>query len=334
MIWTGLYFRVDDRFGHSEFNERLEGIEAGRQKYPEFKDSYDISEIDLRRTFYQANMAVLRANLHTSFYQRHKHNKRQDKSRITYSFLTSDKYESGHRKKGRDKLRKIWDAVGLLFGFSIILNSENLYKYIFLYYTTMFYEIDVEDYVRVEPKLFGLKTSNAVAKQLQETYSNYHDKEIGEVIGVISVSEVGDGIIIPGDGAAYYNSKFKLIVWKPEMQELTFGIIDEITNFGAFMNLGVMQGMIHISQTMEDFVSFSTTNTLLGKDSKKVLKKGDACLARVVAISYKGDDPKIGLTMRQPGLGKVDWIKEEKKKNKAVVRKALNSEKEDKKGKK
>ena len=184
----------------------------------------------------------------------------------------------------------------------------------------MFYLIEVEDYVRVEPRLFGLKTSDAVARQLQETYSDYHDKEIGEVIGVISVLEVGDGIIIPGDGAAYYNSRFKLIVWKPELQELVFGIIDEVTNFGAFMNLGVMKGMIHISQTMDDYVSFSTTNTLLGKDSKKVLKRGDSCLARVVALSYKGDEPKIGLTMRQPGLGKLDWIKEEKQKSKKLVK--------------
>ena len=177
----------------------------------------------------------------------------------------------------------------------------------------MFYIVEVEDYVRVEPKLFGLKTSDAVAKQLQETYTNYHDKEIGEVIGIISVLEVGNGIIIPGDGAAYYNSKFKLIVWKPEMQELVYGLTEEITNFGAFINLGVMKGVIHISQTMDDYVTFSTTGTLLGKDSKKVLKKRDPCLARIVAISYKGDQPKIGLTMRQPGLGKLDWIAEEKK---------------------
>ena len=191
----------------------------------------------------------------------------------------------------------------------------------------MFYIVDVEDYVRVGPKLFGLKTSDAVAKQLQETYSNYHDKEIGDVIGVISVMEVGDGIIIPGDGAAYYNSKFKLIVWKPELQELVLGILDEITNFGAFINLGVMKGMIHISQTMDDYVSFSTTNTLLGKDSKKILKKGDSCLARIVALSYKGDNPKIGLTMRQPGLGKLEWIKEEKKKSAVAVKKVEKVEK-------
>mgnify|MGYP001038387579 FL=1 len=185
----------------------------------------------------------------------------------------------------------------------------------------MFYIVEVEDYVRVEPKLFGLKTSDAVAKQLQETYTDYHDKEIGEVIGIISVLEVGNGIIIPGDGAAYYNSKFKLIVWKPELQELVYGLADEITNFGAFINLGVMKGVIHISQTMDDYVTFSTTGTLLGKDSKKVLKKKDPCLARIVAVSYKGDMPKIGLTMRQPGLGKLDWIKEEKSASKAGSKK-------------
>lgn len=195
----------------------------------------------------------------------------------------------------------------------------------------MFYTVEVEDYVRVEPRLFGLKTSDAVAKQLQEIYEDYHDREIGEVIGIISVQEVGDGVIIPGDGAAYYKSKFKLIAWKPENQEIVYGLIDEITNFGAFFNLGVMKGIIHISQTMDDYVTFSTTGTLLGKDSKKVLKKRDTCLARLVAISYKGDQPKIGLTMRQPGLGKLEWIKEEKKKAKASVKKVVKVDKGGKK---
>ncbi len=197
----------------------------------------------------------------------------------------------------------------------------------------MFYIVEVEDYIRVEPKLFGLATGVAVEKQLQESYEEYHDKEIGEVIGVMEVLNVGEGIIIPGDGAAYYNSQFKLLVWKPEMQELVYGIVNEITNFGAFMNLGVMQGMIHISQTMEDYVSFSKSNVLIGKSSKKSLKRGDPCLARVVAISYKGEDPKLGLTMRQPGLGKLDWIKDEKRKAKMAAKKSAKAETAGKAGK-
>jgi len=193
----------------------------------------------------------------------------------------------------------------------------------------MFYLAEIEDYVRVEPKLFGLATLDAVRQQLKETYAEYVSRDIGKVVAIIDVLEVGDGIIIPGDGAAYYNSKFKLLVWKPEMQELVYGKIEEITNFGAFMNLGVMQGMIHISQTMDDYVSFSKSNTLIGKSSKKSLKKGDLCLARIVAISFKGEEPKIGLTMRQPGLGKLEWIKEEKRKAKQQAK--AEEKKEEKK---
>jgi len=172
----------------------------------------------------------------------------------------------------------------------------------------MFYLIEVEDFIRVEPKLFGLPTKEAVETQLKETYTNHFDKDLGMVVAVAEVLNIEEGIIIPGDGAAYYKSVFKLVVWKPEMQELTYGIITEITNFGAFIDLGAIQGMIHISQTMDDYVSFSKTNSLIGKSGKKSLKKGDECIARIVAVSYKLGEPKIGLTMRQGMLGKTEWI--------------------------
>ena len=190
----------------------------------------------------------------------------------------------------------------------------------------MFYLVDVEDYIRVEPKLFGLPTKEAVEQQLKETYSVHFDKELGMVIAVAKVSNIEEGIIIPGDGAAYYKSNFQLVIWKPELQELVYGTIEEITNFGAFINLGVLQGMIHISQTMDDYVSFNKTNSLTGKVSKKTLKKGDSCIARIVAISYKLGEPKIGLTMRQPGLGKTEWIDEEKKKSMKAAKDAMKAE--------
>lgn len=184
----------------------------------------------------------------------------------------------------------------------------------------MFYILEVEDFVRVEPENFNVAIEKAIAKQLEKKYLDFIDKELGVVIKVLEVKNIEDGIIIPEDGGAYHKSVFKLLVFKPEIQEPIFGEIKEITNFGAFMNLGVMDGMIHISQTMDDYVSFSKSNTLLGKNSKKALKKGDLCLTRIVAISYKTETPKIGLTMRQPGLGKIEWLKEEKKRAKVLAK--------------
>jgi len=197
----------------------------------------------------------------------------------------------------------------------------------------MFYEVLVTDHVRVEPNKFGMDTDAAVRAQLEESFSGFQDKDIGTVVAVLDVQEVQEGIIIPGDGAAYYESTFKLIVFKPELQELIYGTVEEITSFGAFMSMGPIRGMIHISQTMDDFVSYSDTGVLTGKDGKKTLQQGDKCIARIVAISYKGEDPKIGLTMRQPGLGKLDWVKAEKEKSDAAAKQAiaLENKKEKKK---
>ena len=196
----------------------------------------------------------------------------------------------------------------------------------------MFYLLEVEDHVRVEPKHFGLPTREAIEKQLNESYVNSVNKELGYVIAVVGVDKVEDGVIVPGDGAAYYKSVFRLVTWRPELHELVYGAIAEITNFGAFIQVGPAQGMIHISQTMDDYVSLSKTGTLSGKSSKRNLAKGDDCMARIVAISFKGDSPKIGLTMRQPGLGKIEWLAESKKKQEVVAKKISKGKKD--KGKK
>ena len=190
----------------------------------------------------------------------------------------------------------------------------------------MFYELLVTDHVRVSPDKFGIDTDEAVKMQLEESYVGFQDKEIGAIVAVLDILSVKEGVIIPGDGAAYYESTFRVIVFRPELQELVYGNIEEITNFGAFMNLGVIKGMIHISQAMDDFVSFSESGSLSGKESKRTLVKGDKCIGRIVAISYKGEEPKIGITMRQPGLGKIEWVIQEREKNKQKMAKAVKAE--------
>lgn len=182
----------------------------------------------------------------------------------------------------------------------------------------MFYEVEVKSHIRIPPSSFDMDVEDAIMQQLNETFKEYISKDIGIGITVSDIIEIREGVIIPGDGAAYYETVFKLLTFKPELQEVIFGNISEITDFGAFIDIGPIDGMIHISQTMDDFVSFSKSNVLTGKESKKSLKIGDECRARIIAISYKDiKNPKIGLTMRQYLLGNLNWIKEELKKKKA-----------------
>ena len=184
----------------------------------------------------------------------------------------------------------------------------------------MFYELELRSHIRVPPTLFNEDTSVALLKQLNSQFESFISKDLGIAIGVSEISKIGDGIVIPGDGAAYYDTIFKLLTFKPELNEVVLGEVSEITDFGAFLNIGPIDGMIHIGQTMDDYVSFSKSNVLTGKETKKNLKSKDLCRTRIIAVSYKKiNDPKIALTMRQPTLGAFQWLEEEKKKIKRAV---------------
>ena len=179
----------------------------------------------------------------------------------------------------------------------------------------MFYKIELKDHIRVPPDTFNLPIEEAIVKRVKVKYEGFISKDLGIVIDVSKVKEIGEGIIIPGDGAAYYKTTFELLTFKPELQEVVTGRIKDIVDFGAFINLGPLEGMIHVSQTMDDFVSFSKDKTLAGKESKKTLKVNDICRARIIAVSFKDPaNPKLGLTMRQQGLGRLDWIEEDEEK--------------------
>jgi DNA-directed RNA polymerase subunit E' len=191
----------------------------------------------------------------------------------------------------------------------------------------MYYKIRLSDHIRVSPRFFGKELKDAVKAGIKLKYDGLIDQALGVVIDVVDVKEVGEGVIIPGDGAAYYDTTFDILTYKPELQEVVVGRIKDIADFGAFITLGPIDGMIHISQTMDDFVSFAKEKVLTGRDSKRVLKVGDVCRARVIAVSFKDpSNPKIGLTMRQPGMGNTHWAaaaaaaaepKEEKKEKKS-----------------
>lgn len=179
----------------------------------------------------------------------------------------------------------------------------------------MFYEVELKGHIRVPPPSFKMDVEDAILQQLNEQFKDYISKDFGIVIAVSDIVYIGEGIIIPGDGAAYYDTKFKVYSFKPELQEVVLGKITQIEEFGAFINLGPIDGMVHIGQTMDDFVSFSKSKVLVGKQSKRSLKIGDECRSRIIAVSYKElRNPKIGLTMRQWMLGSLNAIKDDVKK--------------------
>ena len=180
----------------------------------------------------------------------------------------------------------------------------------------MYKILTVEDTIRVPPRRFGEDLQHAIISEYENSFAGRIDKSVGIILAATGVSKISEGKIIMGDGAIYYNVVLGILVYQPVINEVVEGSVTEITEFGAFVNFGPMDGLIHVSQVTEDFMAYDQKNAvLLGKETKRVLKVGDDVRARVITVSLKNkfSDSKIGLTMRQPYLGKFEWLEEEKK---------------------
>ncbi|WP_459201990.1 DNA-directed RNA polymerase [Methanococcus sp. CF] len=179
----------------------------------------------------------------------------------------------------------------------------------------MYKILKISDTVRIPPKMFGNPLSENVKRVLMEKYEGILDKDIGFILSIVDVDKVSDGSIIYGDGAAYHETEFNVLTYVPELQEVVDGEIVDVVEFGAFVRLGPLDGLIHISQIMDDFVSFDPKReAIIGKETGKVLEKGDRVRARIVAVSLREEKKrgsKIALTMRQNGLGRLEWLEDE-----------------------
>lgn len=182
----------------------------------------------------------------------------------------------------------------------------------------MYRIITVQDRIRVPPTKLGLNVKEAVAASISEQMEGLLDQRLGVVLSVVEIVNIGEGKIIAGNAGVFYDTTFKLLSFKPELNELVYGEVIDNTEFGSFVRMGAIDGLIHISQIMDDFVSFDNKNSVfLGKESKRTLKEKDKVRARIISVSFAGaEQNKIGLTMRQTGLGNLTWINEEKKKTK------------------
>ena len=206
----------------------------------------------------------------------------------------------------------------------------------------MYYLITAEDFVRVPAARLGEDIEKVVYSELEKGLSKgifEIEGNKGVMVAVEKIYDVGEGKIIQGDGGVYFEVRFTVIAEIPANLECVKGFVRSIMDFGVFIEIGTFDGLCHISQIFDDYGSYDGRNKMIvGKGTGKKLMSGDEVKARITTISWKDDvfNTKIGLTMRQPYLGKDEWIEIDKKiheKDEKMKEKESKSQKEEPRGK-
>ncbi len=184
----------------------------------------------------------------------------------------------------------------------------------------MYYLDRRHDVVRIPPSRLGPKMNTVITELAQEQFEGKFVDSPSLTVSVTDVNPVGEGRIIHGDGGVYQDVEYTALLFRPELHEVVEGQVVEICKFGAFVRIGPLDGLLHVSQVMDERVNVDDKNQrLVGIESKRDLKVGHKVRVRIVSLSLSEISPRdsrIGLTMRQPGLGRLEWILEARKKAK------------------
>jgi DNA-directed RNA polymerase subunit E' len=196
----------------------------------------------------------------------------------------------------------------------------------------MYYSMNIEEKIRIPSNMLAMDMEEAAKKVLRDTYERRIFKGVGFVISVDDVEITSPGVVVPGDPNIYYTAKFDALVFNASVNEVFESEVKEIVEFGAFCTIGPLDGLLHVSQIGGEKFYYDKKSKTLSSRGKKNVKKGDILLLKISTVSIKSsaNDTKIGLTMRSEGLGKPEWLEDEKKKAKKPE-KAEKSEKKEKK---
>ncbi|MHA1476938.1 MAG: DNA-directed RNA polymerase [Promethearchaeota archaeon] len=162
----------------------------------------------------------------------------------------------------------------------------------------------------IPPFLFDQPKTVSARIILSEEYEGIITRDYGFIIAIVDVIDVGPGIIIPGNANTFHQVEFTILSFKPNLGDVVEGDIVELVDFGAFCRLGPLDGLVHVSQICDDYISYEQVgNRFIGKETGKILEVNNEVRTKVIAVSLgTGRSGKLGLTMRQKFLGKYDWI--------------------------
>ncbi len=179
----------------------------------------------------------------------------------------------------------------------------------------MYYKYTVTDSISVPPKYIGEDVAGATTKILRMKYERTLDKDMGIMLVVFNVRDISDGYILPTDPNIHHDVTFDVLTFGLEVDEVVVGEVSELADFGLFVRLGPIDGLVHLSQITSDFITYDRKmGVFSSKNSKRSVKKGDTVYAKVSTISMRNtiQDIRIALTMRAEGFGRPEWIKEDK----------------------
>jgi DNA-directed RNA polymerase III subunit RPC8 len=192
----------------------------------------------------------------------------------------------------------------------------------------MFLLSTLEDTIRVPASQLGLPIEEVLTDILNSRLANKVVHNVGLIICMKDVLDVGESYLQSGDGAIYTKCTFRMVVFRPQIGEVLCGTLRSSSKEGLIISLGFFDSVLVPPQYLNEPSKFDETDqtwtwnyTDEGKTHVLRLEIGETIRFRVHSEEFndvspsgpneiacnKGSPYTIIGSICESGLGLVKW---------------------------
>lgn len=205
----------------------------------------------------------------------------------------------------------------------------------------MFILAELRNLIKLHPRGFDKSLEQQIQDEINHKLSNKILIDVGLCISLYDIIEIGESHILPGDGSAYTKVKFRMLAFRPSLEEVIVGKIKSCTKDGVTVTLGFYDQIFIPSNNLQHPARYEEKENVWvweypleeGEHHDLFLDPGEQIRFKVVSevftdlgprrestkqpIKVEGDPPgeevlpvpsyAITATVNEPGLGVVSW---------------------------
>merc|ERR1712227_267472 len=110
---------------------------------------------------------------------------------------------------------------------------------------------ELKSLVRLFPRGFNKSLEDQVTDELNRKLANKVLLNVGLCLSLYDILEIGDSFIFPGDGSSHTRVRFRMLVFRPEIEEVLVGKIKNCSKEGVQVSLEFFDDILIPSDSLQ-----------------------------------------------------------------------------------
>merc|ERR1712126_451199 len=200
----------------------------------------------------------------------------------------------------------------------------------------MFILSELKSLVRLFPRGFNKSLEDQVTDELNRKLANKVLLNVGLCLSLYDILEIGDSFIFPGDGSSHTRVRFRMLVFRPEIEEVLVGKIKNCSKEGVQVSLEFFDDILIPSDSLQHPARYDDSESVWiweypledGEHHDLFMDAGEQIRFKIVSESFvdsgpvksksgaetevKKDEVKVSpfsltASINEPGLGLLKW---------------------------